>query len=145
MEYSKKLSNEELDFFNSSTKKNEAELMCNDKLKYIQSDIEIQLLRLDILKYLVSPSVIIALISIIFENYLKQTTVNTISILSLFVSIGIIYFLWNTFKNIQEKKIEETIYKTTLYRIKNSITYSDEEQKNMQLKAYSYYSKKNNW
>lgn len=131
IEESIKLNNGEIKDTYGNNKKNECELLCNDYIEYKRTFIEMQLLRLDILKYLVSPSVIIALISILSEFYLKETNLTLITIILTFVAIGIVFFLWNTYKKIEEAKYEEAMYKRTLYRIKNGISFTEKEKKDI--------------
>lgn len=112
--------------------KNKKELRCNKALSLTRRQIEHEQLKLNILKYLVSPAIITSFISFILNNNeIENSTFVLILLLMLLI------FLWITYQDLNELQSELFLYEAALYNIKNRTVYTEEEKKEIERKQAS--------
>lgn len=116
--------------------KNKKELRCNKALSLTRRQIEHEQLKLNILKYLVSPAIITSFISFILNNNeIENSTFVLILLLMLLI------FLWITYQDLNELQSELSLYEAALYNIKNRIVYTEEEKEEIERKKISWDSR----
>lgn len=96
--------------------KNAGELYCYQMITVITCSIDREKLRLDILKYLVSPAVITPFL--ISENE---------GVFLYVLIFGLALFLWVTYESLVEYQAELQYYQSTYYKIKYGIKYTKDE------------------
>ena len=122
--YCRKLQSNKKNYISKGEAKNKNELTCNEMFVLTKRRIEREKLKLEILKYLVSPAIITSFISfIINSDKIGDSTLLLTLLLILMV------LLWITYQKIDLLYSELYHYEAALYNLKNKIKFTEDDVK----------------